>query len=322
MTFSRTQAYLALTVLAVGIAFGWVMSSLTDSASDTPSSTSDSSILESHNESDSTPIHKKNGERTSTPWLVRQLIDPSLHIDEQIEAVRSLPSDLSKEEFFALADILRQPVPTDVTTARWHVLINEIMEVTRQSRFTDYGYVDLYTELIVDKNLDPVVRDYAAQHLALFLSSPDQSDEEFEKGLTAYHSILSDHRDRQSEVVGTSLMALCELYNKTPNRPWAEHKTKFENVIGSIISNEVPASFANKISAIQSAGRLQLTSTLPQVRSIAEGKTDRPSYRLSAIASLGYFAEPSDKAFLESLAQSSTRFRFAAQTALKNYNKH
>ena len=41
--------------------------------------------------------------------------------------------------------------------------------------------------------------------------------------------------------------------------------------------------------------------------------------RLSSIAALGYYALPQDLAFLEQLAKGQTRFRFAAQTALKNF---
>ena len=47
---------------------------------------------------------------------------------------------------------------------------------------------------------------------------------------------------------------------------------------------------------------------------------DHPSVRLSSIAALGYFADPADKPFLTDLAKSDSRLRFAAITALKNYD--
>jgi len=132
----------------------------------------------------------RKNKSSRTPYLVRQLIDPSKHLEEQIEGVRALPSDLTEEEFISLIDILRDPVPAGMKPGRWSTLQNEIMEVLRDSRFREQDYAPAIAGLVKDRNLEPVMRDYAAQHLALYLADPAVPLETFEEGMAAFLFVL------------------------------------------------------------------------------------------------------------------------------------
>ncbi|GHC40170.1 HEAT repeat domain-containing protein [Roseibacillus persicicus] len=256
-----------------------------------------------------------------TPHLVRQLLRNELLLEEQIEAVRALPSDLSPEEFDSLFQIIKEPAPATVNAARWYTLQNEIMEVLRDSRFHWSQYPVEMAALMADRNVDPVVRDYSAQHLALYLGDRSHEVEQtvIDPVMESYLALLQGEREAFEQVTGTAMMALCDLSSKRPELV-EPYRDSLEAIFLSIASQERPATLANQISAIQASGRMGFVSLLPVVRELAKDPSSNPSIQLSSVAALGYFADSADKPFLLELAQSSQRVRFAAAAALKNYS--
>lgn len=272
---------------------------------------------------DARPGHAATGHRSApAPILVRKLADPVLHPAERIAAVRALPSDLSDQETAALCDLLRQPAPEQVGAATWNMLLNEIMEVLREPRFSWPGYGPAIAALMVDPNVDPVVRDYSAQHLSRYLATvaDTRAPGSFGPGMDAFLTVLQREREAREEVTGTILMALCDLASKRPAADFAPYEARLSGVVGDFITGSRPASLANRISAIQAAGRMGLRNALPAIRAFARGAATDPSLRLSSVATLGYFADPADKSFLEQLAGSNDSLRFAAQSALKTHS--
>ncbi|MEM1084134.1 MAG: hypothetical protein AAGI48_08415 [Verrucomicrobiota bacterium] len=255
------------------------------------------------------------------PHLVRQLTQPGKHLSEQIEAVRALPDDLDHAEFTALVDILHQTSPPKTDPGRWYTLQNEIMEVLRQPRFTREGYPGAMAGLVADRHADPVMRDYAAQHLALYLGDRADSlpEETLNNALDALLGVLSGSREAHQQVAGTTLMALCDLDTRRPGL-LNTRRPVLEASIANFLAPESQASLANRIAAIQAAGRMTFTALRPEIRSLAEAETTNASLKLSSIAALGYFADPADKTFLTNLAEGSSKLRFAASTALKNFD--
>jgi len=255
-----------------------------------------------------------------TQYVVRQLIDASKHLSEQIEAIRSLPADLTEEEYAALIDLLHQSSPNGVRPNTWTTLQNEIMEVLRSDRFDWKGYAPAMAEILLDKGADPIMRDYAAQHLVLYLGdhaktlSKDQLDQSFD----ALLAVLQGNREARHQVIGTTLMALCNL-NTRHSQLLDSHRPVLAQTIKDLLGNDKSITMSNQIAAIQAAGRLRFEETLPMIRQFAKGEAPNASARLSSIAALGYFADPTDKSFLENLANSQSKLRFAAKTALKKY---
>ena len=258
--------------------------------------------------------------RSRTPYLVNTLIDPSLHLDEQIEAIRALPTDLTDGEFQALIALLKDDVPSTMNESVWSTLQNEIMEVLRHRRFNLSQYPQAIAGILSDREASPIMRDYAAQHLSLYLSDRASSLEEtvIHSSLNSLLTVLNGSREAEQQVTGTTLMALCDL-NEKQSQLLQSHRPAIDQAVLKLLDFNHPVTFSNRISALQAAGRLKVTEALPQVRQMATSEEIKHSYRLSAIAALGYYAEAEDQSFLEEVAQGDSKFRFAAQTALKNF---
>ena len=265
---------------------------------------------------------RPSGQHSAVPAIVRRLADPSLHLDERIEAVRGLPTDLSDSETAALVAIFHQGTPGDTSASKWYVLVNELMEVMRQPRYEWDGFGEAMEDLMGDRHLDPVVRDYAAQHLAHWLGdtrNPTPSGEQWARSMNSYLAVLGGEREAFEPVVGTSLMALSELHENRGPESLEPIREELGVLITGYVTGKRPASVANRISAIQAAGRTSMTGALPEIRELARNPDANPSLRLSSVAALGYFRDPSDKPFLEDLAASDDRLRFAAREALKKH---
>ena len=258
--------------------------------------------------------------RSRTPYLVNTLIDPSLHLSDQIAAIRALPTDLTDGEFQALMDLLKDDVPSAMSASVWSTLQNEIMEVLRHRRYNLSQYPQAIAGILSDREASPIMRDYAAQHLSLYLSDRASSLEEtvIHSSLNSLLAVLNGSREAEQQVTGTTLMALCDL-NEKQSQLLQSHRPAIDQAVLKLLDFNHPVTFSNRISALQAAGRLKVTEALPQVRQMATSEEIKHSYRLSAIAALGYYAEAEDQSFLEEVAQGDSKFRFAAQTALKNF---
>lgn len=254
------------------------------------------------------------------PDLIAMLADPSLHESRQIEAVRGLPGALTQGEFEELMELIRGPVPANRSAGTWHVIVNEIMNVLREPRFHLKGYGGAMAGMVADQGADPVIRDYAAQHLALSLDrvahAPTAAD--FQLAMETFLTVAASGDEAFHDVTGTILMSLTAVSETLHPGDLAPYRDRLGAVIVALVSGERKASLSNQISAIQAAGRLGFPEALPAIRSYAAGNAPNPSIRLSSVAALGYFADPADRPFLQQLAASDDKLRFAAQTALKN----
>lgn len=263
--------------------------------------------------------------RKVTPHLVRTLIDPTLHLEEQVEAVRSLPDDLTAEEFQGLFALFSEPVPDHLTAAHWHTLLNEAMEVLRESRFAHHSYLPSLSVVLQDIHLDPTIRDYAAQHLALHLSTPIlQSNPTARKqGLEALLAAAAARRASELQVAGTSLMALCDHFENHPG-DLSAHENELGDLLGSIFEGENVSERSLLTSAIQVAGRLQIATHRDLILALSKGEgplAERfPSLQLSAISALGRYQHPEDRPHLEALASKASPLRFAARNALRSFD--
>lgn len=258
--------------------------------------------------------------RTVVPALVRKIVDPALHRERRLEAIRNLPDELTEEELDGLAAVLREPVPASMSPGDWYVALNEIMRVLARDRLDWDGYGGAIHDLMVDRNVDPVIRDYASQFLALWLrptagnvADPAQRQE----WMSGYASILTGSREAFEPVFGTSLMMLCDLRDNGVSEDLDGLRPVIEETLPGVIDGTTGASLANRISAIQAAGRLKIGSALEVIRTFARDASTDPSLRLSSIAALGYFGQPEDRPFLEELVRGDSRLRFAARSALE-----
>lgn len=260
--------------------------------------------------------------RTVVPTTILGISKPSAHLAERIDAVRGLPDDLSTSEITALIDLLRQPAPPNTSEKEWYVILNEIMEVLRQPRFQWAGYGDVMKEIMKDRNMDPVVRDYSAQYLSQWLGDSRMSHltgYAWAPALETYLEVIGGEREALEPVTGTSLMAMSDLYEKAGSERFSGIRKRLDPLITDLVSGKRQTTLPNRISAIQAAGRMKVASALPEARRMAGDPDENSSLRLSSVAILGYFRDPADRPFLEQLSAGNEKLRFAAKEALRRH---
>lgn len=307
-------------LLAYSVLVGIIAWLLLDRGRHPASATQDG--LRSHSLSASAPVEfAASPGRPAIPHVVAELLDPRLHFEEHLELIRTLPTDLTRSELDALFGLLEDGVPPGVKPHIWSTLQNELMMALRQPRFNVADYHSRLMTLMHDRAADPIVRDYAAQHLVLHLqhSGSILPPETREQTIQSLLSVLGGQREKQQQVTGTTLMALCDLHQKQPHY-LTPHLPALSEAVSVLLDLNQDVSLSNRISAIQSAGRFQFTELLPSIRQMARSETIDPNFRLSSIAALGYYHHPDDQEFLQSLAKSDTSFRHAAEAALLKFN--
>jgi hypothetical protein len=254
------------------------------------------------------------------PVFIAVLSDPSLHESRQIATIRSLPDDLTQEEFVELMDLIRGPVPARRSARTWHVLINEIMNVLREPRFHIEGYGAAMAGMVADKQADPVLRDYAAQHLALSLDriahAPAKAD--FQLAMETFLKVCTSEDESFHGVTGTILMSLSALSETFHADDLKPYRDRLGPAIVALVSGDRESSMSNRISAIQAAGRLNFPQALPAIRNLASGGSPNRWVRLSSVAALGYYGRQEDRAYLSQLMAEDPAMSAAARTALES----
>lgn len=254
------------------------------------------------------------------PHLISSLTDPQLYMADQIEALHALPADLSEKELAALVDLLTQSPPIHIRSGDWLTLMNEVMVILRDPKFNFTQYPTAIGGILNDRHLDPMIRDYAAQHLALYLDQNRQNldSEALAVGVGQLLAVLHDQRETSEPIAGTSLLALCDFYERTPPESdlLVGERQALNGIIEQLVSGDRSAGMPLQISAIQAAGRLRIAEALPSIRRYAAGDHNDRMLQVSSIAALGSFGSPEDEALLSELSTGETKFRFAAQAAL------
>lgn len=226
----------------------------------------------------------------------------------------------------------------------WWVVMNEIMEQIVKQEIASERIIPEFSALISDITLDPVVRDYAVQHLSYYLGNKGpnalDSSAQSEKGtqtpehvLNTLAQIIKSPENQHNSIPGTTFMGLIEIsQNPHHAEQVAEVFEQLESYLMPLIAGESSASLANRTSAINAVGITQSAIYLPTLKKLAtSGDAVNDSVKLSSIAALGDFYARSGKpspanlshsrdsveASLESIVASDTKFKHAATAALK-----
>lgn len=253
---------------------------------------------------------------------INTLTDPGIHWEERIKAVRSLPGKLGDASADKLYAYLEQPPATG--EENWYLVCNEIMEVLRKRNLTPGVYTQKHLALIQSEKANPVIRDYAAQHLAQWISGIDPNAKETDAALAqqAFDSMLDEAgkpENGQLTLAGTTLNALCDAVTTGSEAMKAKREAVGAAALKVVENKDGTASPVNRSSALQVAARLQ-TPGLPQAcRHLATNKQEAVDVRLSAIAALGQIGDAQDVVFLQSMA-SEEAFKFAAAAAVERLN--
>lgn len=204
---------------------------------------------------------------------------------ERVERLHHARSSVTEADFNALTAYLDRgdSLPGLTVTGR-HYLANEIWNVLRaEAKLAPRLARHLAARASADE--DPVIRDYALQHLAQ-MSDPAVS------GIQVTALIAAAEPDNAS--AGTALIGLRTLYQRAPNAVLAERlRERVAHLATDPETNE-----STRITALSMSGDLGLDAVLPVARTFAVDAQASARLRLAALRLIGTLGEPEDAAVL------------------------
>jgi hypothetical protein len=245
-----------------------------------------------------------------------------VHWEERIKAVRELKAPLSPNTLEALYGFLSHK--PDFDEGDWYLVCNEIMEVLRKQNLSAELYTDKHLALIQDPAVDPIIRDYAAQHLAQWISGiqPDAAEGDAEKASSAFwamSAVAADPSNGQLTLVGTTLNALADAVLHGREAMQGKRHALGKLAL-QILDAPVTIATFNRATAIQVAALLEVPELPARCRKMAQDVHASTDLRLSSIAALGLNGSSEDRALLNSFSAHED-FKYAAAAALARVNE-
>ena len=292
-------------------------------------------INRGQNREDSAVDVMKSARETSAPSdqpsFFSSLIDSRTPAQVRVESLRQLDKQaLSSNDIDCLYNLLAHQ-PADGSEEDWWFIVNEIMEQLRSKDVAIDRYAPSLLSLINDDAHSYVLRDYAVQHLGLYCiptgeasPAPYLSDPQVLADVTqAFADLIVDDSLGETSVPGTTLNLLVNMQQGGVDPSLIQSAVSgLQPWIASTIEGRNQVATVNRVSAINVTGELGLTNFTPTVRALAQQSEGDATIKLNAIAALGLLGDDQDLASLTTLANSSSKFRHAAKSALKNLTKN
>ncbi|MEM6820323.1 MAG: hypothetical protein AAF558_00080 [Verrucomicrobiota bacterium] len=274
--------------------------------------------------------------------LLLSISDDSKDWRERVEAVRevvAIPEINDPETLAQLYAILRRHPegrPDD-----WFVVANEIMEQFRLLGVDPETYTAELIRCAQDGEVPEVTRDYAIQHLTLWIASPDPDvamEPDQEKRDETFHEILAmiqEEENLELDMVGTSLSALHFAMGSSEFAKPTEAREALESVVLRIASGNIVTSKTNRMTALQVGAEMNLPeismicrevltdermSNTTEIEIDANGFT-QSDLKLSAVAALGLVGSENDLPLLESIKGSEQALSYAASAAINRISQ-
>lgn len=249
------------------------------------------------------------------------LTDHRLTSQVRLELARTIDADLSSPEIELLFEAL-QFQPEGQRPEIWWLVMNEIMEQMRKKGVGKDRLTGAFVDLIEDAEQPEVVRDYAVQHLSQWMApragmpgetSPDQVD----LSLQVIANVITDPSIAHTSIPGTALMSLTAASSLLSPEEMAPVWSRLDDQMTAMLKGEIEVPLSTKTTVIQSSAMRGSSTHLPLIQNMARNTAIDPSLRLSSIAALGIYRSEVDRDYLTNLSQGNSRYRYAAQAALK-----
>lgn len=301
----KVKLSILLGLLAVVFGVAWVTRN---------SARPDNPVVVPGNESPSEPI---KAEKSRFVVQIDRIVDSGLHWEQRVQAVRELPDNLGTASVDRLFEFLKQPPAA--SHEHWYLVCNEVMEVLRKRNLAPGIYARKHMELVQSTASDPMIRDYAAQHLAQWISGVDPSAHEQDpalvsEGFDALATEVTKPENGSLTLVGTALNSLTDSVIHGDQALRAKRDETARLAMSLVNAPSGALSAVNRTSALQAAARLKAPGLPAACRRLAADEAESVDVRLSAIAALGLAGEPEDLSFVETYL-SDSRFQFAASAA-------
>ena len=203
-----------------------------------------------------------------------------------------------------------------------HFLVfNEVLEQSRQRGLHPQTLGPFLISCINNASLRPTFRDYAVQHLSLWISvgpygQPAETDPAVRRlSIETLCHIVGDTSVRSESIPGTALLALSDLYSSGKADLAAYWPELDEALSRCIMANDTPLPL--RLAAVHAAATAGRKGQTPSIRRLADPASGQSALHLAAVAALGYLGDSSDRPLLESVAASASLARPAALAALK-----
>jgi hypothetical protein len=247
--------------------------------------------------------------RVSAAKSIPESVRPILGLDGETRAARwaaigRLGRHLTEAERDALYDYLRGH-ETDPDGPMRGVLKNDVILALKGQQPHPKRLAGILLAMFQDREQDPVVRNYALQHLATWYDKcPDKS--------RMVDALWAGTTDADPSIVGTALIGLNRL-SEAPDRIDRARLTAVASAMAESESGEDTA----RITALQVCAEMGAKAVLPVAAKLAGGGGDVP-LRVSAVAAVGALGGATELPLLNRLAGAADpRIQNAAHAALR-----
>lgn len=284
---------------------------------------------------DSITNSTSSGNQPKSKKRFSHLTDNSIRWQVKVDQLRRLKSSkLSPADIDELYDLLQHEISPESDSNRaedWFVTVNEIMEQMSKQGIGKERLTNTLVSILENPSRHPVIRDYAVQHLSNWLSSTEAEHEknpvQVNLAILSLQKAVTDPENKLTSIPGTVLMSIVDMHQRSAHKEKIDTLfTDLHSQLSDIIDGKSDASLITRTSAISAVGIMQRSEFLPTIRALVDtgslgASQTTGSLKLSSIGALGYLAEEQDLETLQTIANGNTKFKHAAQAALKTINK-
>jgi len=254
---------------------------------------------------------KRKPEKAISPALPHSaqiVMDSHLRHQERISALKSVSGELSLVDRGGLSEFLRKRDERD--NDPWQMALkNSVMDYL--CRVGAPGIQSILAEIFRDRTQNPVLRDYALQHLA------EYAQHRLESGVGSLDAqgnvdvLWEAINETDSSIAGTAIMGLYRL-SSLDSRFDPE---RVAQTALTLTQSDTTGDLA-RTAAIQVCARMNVTGAVPAIRQLAQGGSTIP-LQVSSIAALGLLDDQTAAPYLTGIASGNAdALKPAAQQAL------
>lgn len=225
-----------------------------------------------------------------TPGRLLAISEKPVSMPERLRALHGdqrAPDDSEQKALMAFVE--SQAVPPGLSLGSWHHLVNDIWNILAK---TDSKAFETHLRKVAEKTSDPVIRDYALQHLAHNSANPSAS---------AIRTLEDGIQSSDRTIAGTSLLGLAAISAKSNDPAEKESLQSRVREQAIRIARDETASTPSRLTALSLCVDLNESTILPEVRRLLADPTTEPQLLLVAVRALGTLGDESDQQLLETI---------------------
>lgn len=223
------------------------------------------------------PAHPPDPQAEDAWTTFRRIVgtDPA-PIGLRLKAVHGLGESLTPNQLAALTVFLKlPPPPNEPNREGLRVLKNDLLNVLRHQASPPPGLTDLLIAIHRDPTQDPVLRDYALQHLVVWY---EQGAPDTPKAREQIRAVLEAAARGHDSLAGTALLGLHRLSAREP----AFEAAKIDRLALHLVRSGATDP-ATRITAVAVCAERGLTEALPNIAALMDDPACVP-LRLAAHA--------------------------------------